>query len=122
MGLTQSCRNKKVTKMVHSNAFDLIDTDGDYKLSEEEIRSVSKVIHSHHLAIQQEYLDKLKMNDGTEYVYNLLGKKLGDKLTKKDFKRLACSISTETWIQQILPVLREKEITRLQNSKYTYNK
>tara|TARA_B100002019_G_C20946724_1_gene439506 strand:+ start:57 stop:425 length:369 start_codon:yes stop_codon:yes gene_type:complete len=122
MGLTQSCRNKKVTKIVHSNAFDLIDTDGDYKLSEEEIRSVSKVIHNHHLAIQQQYLDKLKTNDGTEYVYNLLGKKLGDKLTKKDFKRLACSISTETWIQQILPVLREKEITRLQNSKYTYNK
>ena len=31
MGITQSCRNKKVTKIVHSNAFDLIDTDGDGK-------------------------------------------------------------------------------------------
>jgi hypothetical protein len=122
MGLTQSCKNAKVTKVVHSNAFDLIDSDGDYKLSEEEIRNVSTVIHTHHVALQQQYLDKLKTNDGTEYVYNLLNKKSGDKLSKKDFRRLACSISTETWIQQILPVLREKEITRLQNSKYTYNK
>lgn len=121
MGLIQSCKNAKVKKQVHSNAFDLIDTDGDYKLSVEEIENVSKIIHEHHTALQQQYLDTLKMNDGTQYVYNLLEKKMGSTLTKKDFKKLACSISTEVWIQKILPLLRVKEITRLQNSTYTYN-
>lgn len=122
MGLIQSCKNAKVKKQVHANAFDLIDTDGDYKLSADEIKNVSKIIHEHHSAIQQQYLDKLKSGDCTEYVYNLLGKKMNSKLTKNDFKILACSISTEIWIQKILPLLRDKEITRLQNSTYTYNK
>tara|TARA_S200000501_G_scaffold93697_1_gene87040 strand:+ start:90 stop:458 length:369 start_codon:yes stop_codon:yes gene_type:complete len=122
MGLIQSCKNAKVRKQVHTNAFDLIDSDGDYKLSAEEIQSVSKIIHEHHTSLQQQYLDKLKLNDGTEYIYNLLNKKMNSTLTKKDFKKLAFSISTEVWIQQILPLLRKKEITRLQNSTYTYKK
>ena len=92
MGLIQSCKNAKVRKQVHTNAFDLIDSDGDYKLSAEEIQSVSKIIHEHHTSLQQQYLDKLKLNDGTEYIYNLLNKKMNSTLTKKDFKKLSKSL------------------------------
>ena len=34
---------------------------------------------------------------------------------QSDFKKVACTVPTSVWIQQILPVLRQQEIDRLQN-------
>ncbi len=120
MGLTQSCRNAKEAKRIHASAFDLIDADGDARVNKEEFDFIADFIHKQHVKDSLEAHKKLASSDPEDYLYEILGKRKNSKLKRRDFNRLAYSVPISVWKNQILPALRNKEITRLQQEQTTH--
>ena len=120
MGLTQSCRNAKEAKRIHGSAFDLIDADGDARVNKEEFDFIADFIHKQHVKDSLEAHKKLASSDPEDYLYEILGKRKNSKLKRRDFNRLAYSVPISVWKNQILPALRDKEITRLQQEQTTH--
>jgi hypothetical protein len=109
-----NCQNKKQIQTLNA-AFDLIDHDGDHKLSQEELTIVSDVVHRYHVLGASNSLERLRAQNPTEYVYTVLGKKPGTRLKRRDFNQIAYTVDISTWRNHILPVLRKAEIQKLQN-------
>lgn len=49
-----------------------------------------------------------------DYLYQVIDKKVGTILKRRDFNRFAYIIPTERWQTELLPALRRNEIARLQ--------
>ena len=104
-------------KKVHTRAYDLIDSDGDNVLSEQEIKYISSLIHREHVKSSSVSHNNLTQMKEQNYVYYVLGKNKGSKLKRKDFNKIAFSVSPTVWKTILLPALREKEIDRLRFTK-----
>jgi len=106
-------QTKKNAVKVYNSVWDLLDSDGDAKVSSQELDTVSKIIHSYQIECCQNSLNQLKLRNPTEYVLTVIGKKEKDLLTRKDFKKIAPLLPHTKWHTEILPVLRDLEIQRL---------
>lgn len=107
------CGNSKQVRRIHNSAFDLIDADGDAKVSKEEFDYVADFIHQYHVNKSARDHNTLANTKPEAYLYELLGKSPGSKLKKSDFRKLAFTVPSNVWQVQIIPLLREKEIERL---------
>ena len=107
--------NKK--RKIYNNVFDLVDTDGDYSISDTELSNLSKLLLEIHIKREEERLNRLKTYDSNKYIYNVLDLKDKTKLNRKSFQKLACSVSPTVWEEIILPELRQLEIKRVINNK-----
>ena len=112
MGCFQSKRKIKV-KTTYNKIWDLLDTDGDFQVSAEELEAVSKQLHDFQIQCCEEDLKILKSKDATEYVLSILGKDKKDRLARSDFNKFASMLPFSKWHSEILPLLRKKEIERL---------
>lgn len=104
-------------KKIYNNVFDLVDTDGDYTVSSNELKNLSKMLLEIHVKREEERLNRLKSYDSNKYIYNVLDIKEGSNLNRKKFQKLACSVSPTVWEEVILPELRQLEIKRLIQNK-----
>lgn len=110
-----STKKKVAIKSVYNKIWDLLDTDGDFQVSSNEIQLVSSKVHQYHVNCAIENLETLKTRNPTEYVLSLLNKKENDNLKRSDFNDLASMMPYTKWHTEILPILRKEEIQRLQN-------
>lgn len=110
------CRNSKVVK-VHNRGFDLIDGDGDQKVSKEELDLVAAYLHRYKVNCSAIAHRNLEATPPVTYFYEVVDKKQGSKLVRKDFNKIAYMIPREKWEGELLPILRRREIERLQNLK-----
>lgn len=114
MGCFQS-KQKIAVKTMYNKAWDLLDTDGDFKVSSEELQAVSKNIHEFQIKCCEEDLTLLKNKDPTDYVLSIIGKKQTDLLTRSDFNKFASMLPHTKWHSEIIPILRRKEVERLRS-------
>jgi len=111
------CGSKKNLKKIHNSAYDLVDSDGDYIISKNELKNLSKLLLEIHIKREQERLSRLTSLESNKYIYDFLDLKEGSNITKKKFSKLAYSVSPTVWEEVILPELRQAEIKRLINEK-----
>ena len=104
---------KQPVKAVYNSVWDLLDSDGDARVSSQELDSVSNIIHSYQVECCENSLNVLKQRNPTEYVLTIIGKKQKDLLVRKDFQKIAPLLPHTKWHNEILPVLRTLEIRRL---------
>ena len=81
MGCTSS---KKLAK-IHNTGFDLMDTDGDHKVSKEEIEIVAQYFHRFSVLQSQTRHTELVATGSVDYLYKVIDKKVGSNLKRKDF-------------------------------------
>lgn len=105
------CCKSKAKIQLTNEVFDLMDADGDSKVSEDELVIVAKYIHQSAVDAAVVHLEQLKQMDCVAYVHQLAGKK---NLKIKDFAKLQFMVPRQVWLTQVLPELRKKEINRLQ--------
>jgi len=108
------CRNTKMVK-VHNHAFDLIDADGDHKVTKAELDCIADYIHAYHVQQSAIAHNKLASTTPENYVFEILGKSKTSKLKRRDFNILVYGIPPTLWNTKILPALRSTEINRLRN-------
>ncbi len=106
------CRMSKVKK-VHNAGFDLLDSDGDNKVSQEEIEIVAQYLHTFQVNRSIEAHNGLVSTNCVDYLYDVVGKKRNSKLLRKDFNKIAYIIPYSKWQRELLPILRKREIQRL---------
>jgi len=109
------CFNSKKLVKIHNTGFDLMDSDGDHKVSKEEIGMVATYLHRFAVMQSQARHVELENTKPLDYLYQVIDKKVGSSLKRKDFNRFAYMIPTERWQTELLPALRRHEINRLQN-------
>ena len=112
MGL---CKSKKMVR-IHNNAFDLVDADGDHKVDSKEINLIADFIHEYHVKQSAIAHNILAKTAPVDYIYQLLDKSKNSKLKRKDFNVLTAGIPPTLWNTKILPALRQREISRLENT------
>lgn len=97
----------------YQQIWDLLDSNGDSKVSPEELNAISKIVHNYKVEQCKTACELLRQTDATLYTLSLVGKSKGDTIMKKHLKILAAALPFEIWHNRVLPLLREKEITRL---------
>ena len=75
MGCTSS---KKLSK-IHNTGFDLMDTDGDHKVSKEEIEIVAQYFHRFSVLQSQTRHAELVATGSVDYLYKVIDKKRGSQ-------------------------------------------
>lgn len=110
------CLQSKKLKKVHNAGFDLMDTDGDHKVSKEEIGIVATYLHRFAIMQSQARHTELENTKPLDYLYQVVDKSVGSQLKRRDFNRFAYMIPLERWQTELLPALRRHEIERLQKS------
>tara|TARA_B100001093_G_scaffold249833_2_gene239260 strand:- start:13803 stop:14153 length:351 start_codon:yes stop_codon:yes gene_type:complete len=106
------CRMSKVKK-VHNAGFDLLDSDGDNRVSQEEIEIVAQYLHTFQVNRSVEAHNALVNTSSVDYLYDVVDKKKNSKLLRSDFNKIAYIIPYAKWQRELLPILRRKEIQRL---------
>ena len=103
------------TRKVYNEAFDLLDTDGDCKVSKQEAEIIATYLHQY--MINQSALEhnRLSTMEPIDYLYAVIDKKNGSDLKRTDFNKIAYMIPRNKWSGELLPVLRSAEISRLRN-------
>ena len=105
-----NCLKRKKVSQVTNEVFDLMDSDGDNYVGEDELACVAKYIHEAAVNSATLHLEQLKQKDCVNYVLGLAGKK---KLKIKDFNSLQHMVPRQVWMEKVLPELRKKEVIRL---------
>ena len=82
-----TCRSKKMVR-VHNQAFDLIDADGDHKVTQQELDVIADYIHAYHVQQSAMAHNKLATTKPEDYLYELLGKSRKSKLRRCHFNIL----------------------------------
>ena len=90
-----------------------MDTDGDHKVSREEIAIVAKYFHNFSVIQSKARHSNLVNTNPIDYLYQVVDKPVNSKLKRKDFNKFAYIIPTERWQNELLPALRRNEIDRL---------
>ena len=106
------CGVSKVKK-VHNAGFDLLDSDGDNKVSQKELEIIAKYLHTYQVNRSVEAHNRLANTPSIEYLYEVVGKDKNSKLKRRDFNKIAYIIPYTKWQNELLPALRRKEIERL---------
>ena len=107
------CFSSKKRTKIHNAGFDLMDTDGDHKVSKAEIELVATYLHRFAIMQSQARHTDLVNMKPMQYLYQVVDKPIGSKLKRKHFNRFAYMITIERWQTELLPALRRKEIQRL---------
>jgi len=107
------CASSKKLAKIHNTGFDLMDTDGDHKVSKEEIEIVAQYFHRFSVLQSQTRHTELVATGSVDYLYKVIDKKVGSNLKRKDFNKFAYIIPAERWQNELLPALRNNEINRL---------
>ncbi len=108
------CFSSKKLAKIHNVGFDLMDTDGDNKVSKDEIDIVAQYLYQFAVFQSKERHTNLVDTKPIDYLYQVIDKKVGTILKRRDFNRFAYIIPTERWQTELLPALRRNEIARLQ--------
>ena len=114
------CTNSKVNSELiqnHNLGFDLLDSDGNHKISPEEIENIASFFHKHMVEVSQNAHNTLESTEPMKYLYNVIGKKENTSLVRKDFNKIAYMIPLEKWKTQLVPLLQNVELARLTNLK-----
>lgn len=110
--LQMNCfRNKKVN-VVQNQVFDLMDADGDAKLSTKELAIVAKHMLAHDIQQAKEYVVRLQHRNPIQHLQQLIKTKTP---TKKHLKMVYGRMPHSTWQDIILPELQRAECQRLNN-------
>ena len=114
MGCLASKKKKKVLA-VYNRVWDLMDGDGNEKVDREEISAIASILQQYQVQQCTAELERLKARDPTEYVLSIVGKsdQPATTLSRKDFSRLAPYLPFTKWHDEVLPLLRKREIQRL---------
>ena len=110
------CFSSKKLVKIHNAGFDLMDADGDQKVSKEEVEMVANYFHRFAIMQSQARHSELVNTSPIDYLYKVVDKKVGSKLKRRDFNLFAYIIPAERWQTELLPALRRNEISRLQKS------
>ena len=105
-----NCFNNKKINVVKNEIFDLMDTNGDDKLSKEELGIVAKHIWTADIQSAKNYVTQLQVRDPVDHVHLLLNTK---KATKSHLKNLYGRLSHDKWRDEVLPELQRAELKRL---------
>jgi len=97
---------------VNQQIFDLMDVDGDNKVTDEEIRYVAGFVQNHAVLRAQAELQRLRTTDSMEYLQGILQKKV---LRLRDIAKIKYMVPSEVWQYQIIPGLKAREIERLKS-------
>ena len=97
---------------VNQETFDLMDRDGDNRVSDEELRYVAGYVQNHAVLRAQAELRVLKNSDSVEHLQRVLGKKV---VRLEDIAKIRYMVPADTWNFQILPGLKVREIERLKS-------
>ena len=100
-------------KKVHNAGFDLLDSDGDNKVSHQEIEIIATYLHRYQVNRSVEAHNRLANTPSVDYLYEVVGKEKNSKLKRSDFNKIAYIIPYNKWQRELLPALRRKEIERL---------
>tara|TARA_Y100000591_G_C21836829_1_gene703059 strand:+ start:1302 stop:1643 length:342 start_codon:yes stop_codon:yes gene_type:complete len=100
-------------KRVHNVGFDLLDSDGDNKVSKEEVELVATYLHRFQVNCSAQEHNRLANMNSLDYLYEVVGRNKGDKLKRCDFNKIAYIIPYSKWKGELLPALRRSEIDRL---------
>ena len=103
------------TRKVHNQAFDLLDADGDCKVSKEEAEIVATYLHRYMINLSALEHNRLSTMKPIDYLYAVIDKRHGSDLKRTDFNKIAYMIPRNKWSGELLPVLRSAEISRLRN-------
>ena len=114
MGCFVSKKKKKVLA-VYNRVWDLMDGDGNEKVDREEISAIASVVQDYQVQQCTAELERLKARDPVEYILSIVGKadQPTTTLSRKDFSRLAQYLPFSKWHDEVLPLLRKREIQRL---------
>ena len=110
------CFSSKKLAKIHNAGFDLMDADGDHKVSKEEVEMVATYLHRFAVMQSQARHSDLVNTTPIDYLYKVVDKKVGSKLKRRDFNTFAYIIPAERWQTELLPALRRHEISRLQKA------
>ena len=69
-------------RKIYNSVFDLVDSDGDYSVSSNELKNLSKMLLEIHIKREEERLNRLKSYDSNKYIYNVLDLKEGANLIR----------------------------------------
>ena len=106
------CGQSKVKK-VHNAGFDLLDSDGDNKVSQKELEIIAQYLHTYQVNRSVEAHNRLANTAPIDYLYEVVDKDKNSILKRKDFNKIAYIIPYGKWQRELLPALRRKEIERL---------
>lgn len=112
------CKSSKKLVQVHNTGFDFMDADGDHKVSKEEITVVAQYFHNFSILQSKERHEQLVNTKPIDYLYQFVGKPVGSKLRRRDFNKFAFIIPADKWQSELLPALRNNEISRLQKENF----
>lgn len=89
------CFSSKKLAKIHNVGFDLMDTDGDNKVSKDEIDIVAQYLYQFAVLQSKERHTNLVDTKPIDYLYQVIDKKVGTILKRRDFNRFAYIIPTE---------------------------
>ena len=97
---------------VNQEVFDLMDRDGDNRVTDEELRYVAGFVQNHAVLRAQAELRVLKNSDSVEHLQRVLGKKV---LRLRDIAKIKYMVPSDVWQYSVLPGLKTREIERLKS-------
>ena len=105
-----NCFGNKKVNVIKNEIFDLMDTNGDDKLSKEELGIVARHIWQADIQSAQNYVTQLQTRDPVDHLHLLLSTK---KPTKSHLKSLYGRLPHSKWADEVLPELQREELKRL---------
>jgi len=116
MGNLCSNQNNRRVMYAQNRAWDLMDRDGDNKVSPKELETIATILHQKRIDDITTSLKIVSSTSSVEYVLQLVNKKPTDKIIRRDFKQIIGNVPFSTWHDEILPALRRQEIQHLSKS------
>ena len=101
---------RKSDKINVTEALDLIDTDGNNVLSQNEVELIAHYIHHQAIENAQSALQSLQRQKPKHYLKTIVGK----TVSKAELRELQHYLPESTWKNLIIPELKRREIQRLQ--------
>lgn len=105
-----NCFGSKKVTILKNEIFDLMDTNGDDKLSKEELGIVSRHIWEHDIQQAENYVTTLQVKKPVDHVLGLLNTK---NPSKKHLKSLYGRLPHDKWKDEVLPEMQRAELQRL---------
>ena len=108
-----NCFGNKKKVQVQNEIFDLMDQDGDNKITLAELQIVAKYVHAADVQRAKSYWETLKLTQPVDHVTKIVGTK---NVYKRHLKEMYPRVQPDVWCNNILPDLKRAEINRLKSS------